>query len=149
MDIGDNDGEVMLSAGVKSDNDLDMFATNIRAKHTEVADIDFKNENEGKGEVTVKYEHKGKLFWLFPVSVESETHVYSDANSQAVVDTSLSWWSFLVSGINYDKAKLETSIKNDETVKSNISVNASATAKAAVAESVVAKLQANATMEAK
>lgn len=147
MSIGANNGVMMLSANVKSDSDLETFTTNVIAKDSDVEDIDLKSESEGKGEVAVKYKHKGKLFWLFPVTVNSETRVYSDANSQAVVDTSLSWWSFLVSGVNYDKAKLESSIKSDETVKSNVSVNAKANAKAAIAEIVVTKLQANAKAE--
>ena len=149
MSIGENDGVVMLSASVKSDTDLDTFTTKLRAKNTDVEDINFKKGSETNGEVSVMYKHNGKLLWLFPVTVGSETTVYSDANSQAVVNTSLSWWSFLVSGVNYDKAKLESSIKNDETVKSNISVKASATAKAAIAESIVAQLQANSNMEVK
>ncbi len=149
MSIGDNDGMVMLSASVKSDTDLDTFTTKLRAKNSDVEDIDFKKGSEANGEVSVVYKHNGKLLWLFPVTVDSETTVYSDANSQAVVDTSLSWWSFLVSGVNYDKAKLESSIKNDETVKSNVSVKASATAKAAIVESIVSQLKANSNMEVK
>lgn len=135
---------VMSSTQVDSQADLEVFSSNVSAKNKAVARVEIRSENTEDAKVEVVYKHKGRFLWFIPVTITSTTVVQARDNGEADVNSRLSWWSFLVAGEDYDKATLESSIRNSATVRANASVDASAQAKARIAEAVITELQANA-----
>jgi hypothetical protein len=142
----DDNKIIMTSSQVKSETDLESFTVNAKAKNGNVEDVKIDNYNDGESDVVVTYKHEGMLLGLFPVTVNSDTVVTTKSDTEPEVKTSLSWWSFLVTKINYNKEELETKLKSNSTIKSNTKINASAMAKAQIAESVIAEVQNNASL---
>lgn len=127
---------INTSSQVNSDADLNVFTNNIEKSNSNVASVDTSS-----GKVTVEYAHKGKLLGLFEVTINSETTI--DTEKDGEIQTSLSWWSFLVSDVNYDQTTLESSLKNNTAIKSYAKADATAKAKAIIAETLVAELEVN------
>lgn len=140
---------VLSSSQVNSVSDLDVFSSNIKAKEKEVTSVNINSLKEGETEVKVVYRHKGKLLGLIPVAINSTTVVETRDDAETEVRSNLSWWSFLVTDQNYTKADIESSIKNNNTIKANAEMNSSAQAKAQVAEVVIAEVKANANAKTK
>lgn len=139
---------VESSEQVNSDADLEIFSENISAKNENVAKIKIKSKDEDKSEVVVVYKHRGKLLGFIPVAVPSKTEVSVDVDKGLSIDSDLAWWGFLVAKKNYDRAEIESQIKNNVTVQENARVDASASAKARVAEAVIAEIQGYASFQA-
>lgn len=135
---------VMSSSQINSEKDLDIFSDNVSRKNDEVANVDINSGEEGESEVKVIYRHKGKFLGLIPITIKSTTVVETTTDEETEVRSNLSWWSFLVTEKNHAKDDIESSIKNNTTIKSNTMVNASAEAKAKVAEVVIAEVRASA-----
>jgi hypothetical protein len=117
--------------------------------NSNVKDVAVEDSSDGASIITVSYEHKGKFLGLFDVNINSDTTVTTGAKNEPEVKSGLSWWSFLVTDVNYDKTTLESSIKNNFAIKNNSGANASATAKAVIAETLAAELQVNAAANTK
>lgn len=135
---------ITSSSEVATESDLKIFSSNVRAQEKSIAKVVISDEEKVDTEVKVVYKHKGKLLGFIPVTVKSTTVVEVKADAETEVKTKLSWWSFLVAGVNHSKSELESSIKNNAQVKANASVNASAQTKARVAEAVIAEVDAHA-----
>jgi len=133
---------------VSSEDDLNVFSSNIVLKNTAVAHVDMNSENTAEMKITVVYRNKGRFLGFIPVTIKSTTVVGASGGAEASVKSSLPWWSFLVAGENYNRVALESSIKNSPTIQANAKVNASAQAKAHIAETVIVALQTNATAQA-
>jgi|SRR3989344_5738237 len=142
------DIEVGSSLQVNSDADLEIFSENIVAENDGVAKVKISSEGEEESQVIVFYKQHGKLFGFIPVTIRSKTVVESDRDSEVIVKSSLSWWGFLVAKADYNKAELESKIRDNLVVRENIKVDASASAKARVAEAVVTEIQAHAATQA-
>ncbi len=144
----DGDDKVIItsSSQVKSETDLESFTINAKSTDENIEDVEIDNYDDGESDVVVTYKHEGMLFGLFSVTINSDTVVSTKSDTETEVKTSLSWWSFLVTKINYNKEDLETKLKSNSTIKSNTKINASAMAKAQIAESVIAEVQNNASL---
>lgn len=142
----DNQIIIMSSSQVKSETDLKSFALNAKSTDENIEDVEIENYNDGESNVAVTYKHEGMFLGLFPVTINSDTVVSTKSDTKSEIKTSLSWWSFLVTKINYNKEDLETKLKSNSTIKSNTKINASAMAKAQIAESVIAEVQSNASL---
>lgn len=127
-----------------------ILSSNISSINKEVANVDVNSKNPEKTEVKIMYKHKGKLLWFIPVTVKSTTTVDMQKDSAIEVKSNLPWWSFLITGENYNRANLESSIKNNTIVQAgvNTNINASAQSKAKVALAIIEEIRANATAEA-
>lgn len=136
----DDDDEIV------SETDLESFTVNAKSTDDNIEDVQIDNYNDGESDVLVTYRHEGMLLGLFPVTISSDTEVRTKSGTELEVKTSLSWWSFLVTKINYNKEELETKLKSNTTIKSNTKINASAMAKAQIAESIIAEVQNNASL---
>lgn len=79
---------------MNSKNDLDVYKQSILDAETDIKDIDIDNENE----LSVSWEHEGKLFGYLPVTVISKTKVETE-NGTATVKTELPWWSAFITDI--------------------------------------------------
>jgi len=130
---------VRNSSQVNSLADLDVFSSNVTKEDEKVDEVRIDSrDNETK--VAVVYKHKGKLFGFIPVTIKSTTAVMAKANTDTAVESHLSWWSFLVTGENYDRDAIETEIRNNAIVLENAKVDASASAKAKVAEAIISEV---------
>lgn len=138
--LNDSGVAVISSSQVESEDDLEVFESNMSLKDQMVSKVDIDSENNGESEVKVVYRHKGKLFGFIPVIVKSTTIVESNVDGKVEVHSKKSWYSFLVRTENYSKSEIESRVKNNETIKVNAQVNASAQAKAKIAEAVVAEI---------
>jgi len=134
---------------VANESDLELLSANIVKMNSNVKDVAVEDSSDGASVITVSYEHKGKFLGLFDVNINSDTTVTTGAKNEPEVKSGLSWWSFLVTDVNYDKTTLESSIKNNFAIKNNSGANASATAKAVIAETLAAELQVNAAANTK
>ncbi len=135
---------VVSATQVNTDADLKVFSENVTKKNGNVAKVEVSAEGKTESEVKVIYRHRGKLLGFIPVTVRSKTEVLAEADANLAVSSHLSWWSFLVAKTNYDRAELESQIRENTIVKANAKVDASAGAKARVAEAVIAEIQAQA-----
>ncbi len=144
-----SDIKILSSAQVSSNTDLETFEVNVVANNENVEDISIEDGANGESEVVVSYKHKGRFLGLFDVNVTSNTTVTAKSGVDAEVDSSLSWWSFLVTDVSYNEETLESSIKSNTAIKANAQVNATANAKAIIAETLIAELQVNAAASVK
>lgn len=136
-----SDGVAITSSSqVKSESDLDVFSSNISKKNSEVSKVETDSNTNGESEVEVIYKHKGKLFGFIPVTVKSKTVVDIKDDAKTEVHSTMSWWNFMVTGVDYEKNNIESRIKNNSKVQANAQINASAQAKAEIAEAIVAEL---------
>lgn len=136
--------KILSSAQVSNQADLETVSVNVIANNENVADINIEDGANGESEVEVKYKHKGRFLGMFDINVTSNTTVTAKSGMDAEVDSSLSWWSFLITDVNYNEETLESSIKSNTAIKTNAQINASANAKAVIAETLIAELQVNA-----
>lgn len=141
--------KITSAAQVANESDLELLSANIVKMNSNVKDVAVEDSSDGASVITVSYEHKGKFLGLFDVNINSDTTVTTGAKNEPEVKSGLSWWSFLVTDVNYDKTTLESSIKNNFAIKNNSGANASATAKAVIAETLAAELQVNAAANTK
>lgn len=141
--------KITSAAQVANESDLELLSANIVEMNSDVKDVAVEDSSDGASIITVSYEHKGKFLGLFDININSDTTVTTGAGNEPEVKSSLSWWSFLVTDVNYDKTTLESSIKNNFAIKNNSGANASATAKAVIAETLAAELQVNAAANTK
>lgn len=141
--------KITSAAQVANESDLELLSANIVEMNSNVKDVVVEDSSDGASVITVSYEHKGKFLGLFDININSDTTVTTGAGNEPEVKSSLSWWSFLVTDVNYDKTTLESSIKNNFAIKNNSGANASATAKAVIAETLAAELQVNAAANTK
>lgn len=139
---------VMFSSQIESENDLEVFSSNVSATNENVAKVDIDTGAEGDSEVEVVHKHRGKLFGFIPVTITSTTKVTTKTDGSVEVESNLAPWSFLVTSVNYAKSELESRIRSNATVSANAHVNASARAKAEIAEAVVSEVEAHATAQA-
>jgi len=138
---------VRNSSQVNSLADLDVFSSNVTMEDEKVDEVRIDStDNEAK--VAVVYKHKGKLFGFIPVTIKSTTAVMAKANADTAVESHLSWWSFLVTGENYDRDAIETEIRNNAIIMENAKVDASASAKAKVAEAIISEVDSYASLSA-
>jgi len=136
-------GVAITSASqVNSDEDLEVFSSNVSSENNLVSDVQIESENDGTSEVEVMYKHAGRLFGIFPIMVTTKTVVETKADGEVEVKSQRPWYSFLVSGESYSQSEVESRIKNNSTVKANATVNASASAKAQIAEAIIAEMEA-------
>ena len=133
---------VVSATQVNSDADLEIFSENVTVRNKNVARVEVSSDNGKESEVIVVYKHRGKLMGFIPVTIRSTTEVVAEADADVAVKSRLSWWSFLVAKKNYNKAEIESGIRNNIVVKANAKVDASASAKARVAEAMIAEIQA-------
>ena len=141
--------KITSAAQVANESDLELLSANIVKMNSNVKDVAVEDSSDGASVITVSYEHKGKFLGLFDVNINSDTTGTTGAKNEPEVKSGLSWWSFLVTDVNYDKTTLESSIKNNFAIKNNSGANASATAKAVIAETLAAELQVNAAANTK
>ena len=141
--------KITSAAQVANESDLELLSANIVKMNSNVKDVAVEDSSDGASVITVSYEHKGKFLGLFDVNINSDTTVTTGAKNEPEVKSGLSWWSFLVTDVNYDKTTFESSIKNNFAIKNNSGANASATAKAVIAETLAAELQVNAAANTK
>jgi hypothetical protein len=135
---------VVSSAQVSSESDLTIFSENASVNNKKIADVDADSNSNGESEVKVVYRHSGKFLGFIPVTIKSTTVVEANVDAEAEVHSRLSWWSFLVANENYVKADIESRIKNNATVKTHAKVDASAQARAQIAEAIIAEVSAHA-----
>ncbi len=140
-------GTITTAGQVSSETDLKLFTSNMSSQNESVAKVEVSSENSKETEVEVVYKHKGKFLGFIPVTIKSTTDVSVEENSKVEIESSLSWWSFLVTGVNYNKKDIESRLENNTKVQVNTKLNASAQARAEIVESVVAELQASAEAE--
>lgn len=141
--------KITSAAQVANESDLELLSANMVKMNNNIKDVAVEDSSDGASVITVSYEHKGKFLGLFDININSDTTVTTGAGNEPEVKSSLSWWSFLVTDVNYDKTTLESSIKNNFAIKNNSGANASATAKAVIAETLAAELQVNAAANTK
>lgn len=140
---------ITSSSQVESENDLEVFRSNITTQNEAVADVEINtDEDEQQSEIKVVYRHGGYLFGFIPVTVKSVTTVETNASGELEVYTRKSWYSFLVANENYSGAEIESKIKNNQTIKVNSKVERSAQARAKIAEAIVTELEAYAKTQA-
>ena len=130
-------GTISSSAQVATDADLEIFSANVATQNENVARVDIVAD-----EVKVVYRHKGRLFGFIPVTVKSTTSVEFQADAEAEINSRLSWWSFMVAGKNYSRTEVESRIENNATIMANAQADTSASARASVAEAMIAELEA-------
>jgi hypothetical protein len=135
---------VVTSSQVNSEEDLEVFISNVAATEKAVSKVKIDSDNNGSSQTKVVYRHKGKLFGFIPMTVKSTTVVETKTGGEVRVVFDKPWYAFLVVGENYAKADLESRIKNNPTIRANANANASASAKAEVVESIIAEVTANA-----
>ena len=131
-------------AEVNSEEDLHVFSSNVALKNSAVAEVSASPQNTPEEKITVVYKHEGKFLGFIPVTIKSTTSIKARGDGKIEVTSTLPWWSLFVAGENYNKADLESRIKNDAKIRANASVHASARAKAQVAEAVITELEASA-----
>jgi hypothetical protein len=137
---------ITSSAQVSSEEDLSVFSRNASLKAHAVSNVAIGQDEDLA--VTVAYKHKAKLFGFIPTNITSRTTIEAKANSEAQVRSKLSWWSFLVTGENYSKAEIESRIKSNAMVSANAKANVSNSARAQIAEAIIAELEAHADAQA-
>lgn len=130
---------VTSSAQVNSEEDLEVFANNVSVEVDDVVSVSVSSDNGSR--TVVVYNHKARLFGFIPVSVRSTTEVEAGAEGETEVRTSFPWWSFMARGAGEAKSDIETRIRNNADVRANVGVEASAFARARVAEAVIAELE--------
>jgi len=139
---------VRNSSQVSSNDDLDIFSTNVTMEKEKVDEVRINSSGNDETKVAVVYKHKGKLFGFIPVTIKSTTAVMAKANADTAVESHLSWWSFLVTGENYNRKDIETEIRNNAIIMENAKADASASAKARVAEAIISEVDAYASAKA-
>jgi len=145
MDKNDFGISVVQSSQVSTQTDLEVFSANLPMQNKNVKKVETNTDVNGVTTVEVGYKHQGMLFGLIPVSFVTYTKVMSSDNGSFVVKSPATIWGKLVSNKSYDTNKIETRISNNPTVKANIRMNASAEAKARIAEAMVSELDLNET----
>jgi len=151
LDIDNTNQETPVSVTsanqVISETDLKIYSENISIKDPSVTKVEATSESDGKSEIKVGYTHKGKFLGFLPININSTTVVEVEEDGEMKVRSRLPWWSFLVAKQNYNREDVESRVRNNETIKANAQVNASATSKAKVAEAIVAEGEASASTE--
>lgn len=131
-----DDGVAVTSSGqVASEADLEAFTYNHMLQNPNVADINASTDDT----VHVTYKHHGKLFGIFPVTVQSRTEVTTN-EGMVTVATSLPWWNVFVTGTGDVADSVEAAV----TESVSMQANADAHMRAQVAEQVLLVLGAQA-----
>ena len=144
LEVNSEGVAVIASTQVNSYADLQVFSENMIIRNSNVANVVVSSDVDEESKVVVVYKHRGKLFGFIPVTIKSVTSVEAEVDNTINVNSGLSWWSFLVAQENYSKAELESQIENNSTVQTNMKVDASASAKARVAEAVISEIRVSA-----
>lgn len=131
---------VNTSSEVQNDSDLEVFASNVASSEEKVGKVSFDSEASGAWETEVIYQHEGKLFGLFPITILSTTKIKVDEDGKLHVDSDMPWWNFLVASKNHAEAEIESRLRDNATVMVGAKVDANAKTKAEVAEAVVSEL---------
>jgi len=147
LKVGVSGIAVTSASQVVSETDLKIYSENVSIKDPSVTKIEAVSESDGKSEIKVGYTHKGKFLGFLPINIHSTTVVEVEEDGEMKVQSRLPWWSFLVAKQNYNREDVESRVRNNETIKANAQVNASATSKAKVAEAIVAEVEASANTE--
>ena len=127
---------VTTPSQVQSQEDLNVFAENVRAQNQHVVSVNTQAQNR----VEVAYQHRAYLFGFIPVLATVRTQVQADANGAAQVTTSHPWWDFLASGDGAVGATVKAALTGDASVSAVASGSASASQ---VAQAIQAIVQAN------
>ena len=135
---------ITASTQVNSYADLEVFGENTTKRNSDVSKVVASSEGDEEAKVVVVYKHRGRLFGFIPVTIKSVTSVEAEADNTLTVNSGLVWWGFLVAKENYSKADIESRIESNSTVKANMTLDASASAKAKVMEAVISELRLNA-----
>lgn len=144
LEVNSEGVAITASTQVNSYADLQVFSENMIIRNSNVANVVVSSDVDEESKVVVVYKHRGKLFGFIPVTIKSVTSVEAEVDNTINVNSGLSWWSFLVAQENYSKAELESQIENNSTVQTNMKVDASASAKARVAEAVISEIRVSA-----
>ncbi len=131
---------VRNASQVSSDDDLSVFAENIRAQDAHVALVD----TSADGQVAVEYIHRAHFLILFPITITSRTTVSATNDGSVAVHTTLPWWRIFVSGIGDISSTIDTTLATSASLKAAVHAHASANEKAEVAQEVTAALAAQA-----
>jgi len=147
LEVNTNGTAVTSAVQMQSDVDFDVFRKNIQMSNKAVANIETNVAGRGldtaAAHVSVAYKHSGRLFGFIPVTLISNTSVYTSEEGETDVQVRLPWWSAFVVKAHYAQTELETRIQNNATVSANAHADASAQAKAHVAEAMIAEIQAH------
>jgi hypothetical protein len=137
--VNSNGIRITSAAQVESEEDLEVFKSNMALKQSTVAEIETRSS---ESKVTVIHKHNGRLFGLIPVTVTSVTTVEAKADGETEVHARKSWYSFLVTNESYSSSNIETRIENNPTIQANATSNLSAQAKAVIAEAIIEEVAA-------
>jgi len=135
---------VIASSQVDSEEDLEVFESNIPSQNKAVVKVNVDSEEDGSSEITVVYRHKGKFLGFLPITIKSTTVVEAGADSRVKVRSSAPWWGFLVSSKAYSNANVESRLENNATLNSNLDSNIKVRAQAEMVEAIIAELTAEA-----
>lgn len=137
--VNSNGVRITTAAQVESEEDLEVFKSNMTMKEAAVSEIETQSNDSS---VTVVHKHNGRLFGLIPVTVTSITTVEAKADGETEVHARKSWYSFLVTNESYSSSEVESRIANNPTVQANASADLSAQAKAVIAETIITEVAA-------
>lgn len=137
------EGVAITSASeVENEADLEVFAHNFASQEEKVDSASAETTADSKSHVEVVYKHKGKLFGVIPVTIKSTTVVVS-GNGEVEVDSSLPWWSFMVTDKNHAAAEVETRVKDNATILMSAELEANATVQAEIMEAIATELESH------